>query len=254
VSADFDHTSFAVRNATEWAKELRRGLGAVPITGETLDEFRYLLLYVGTDEHGARIELMEPVADGFLSRFLARSGGGAHHITFSVVDLRTVVCAVRSLGLRVVGENYEHLSWQEAFIVPDSLHGTVIQLFSSDRAYPSATELLTSQHRTPELYPAIAGAADRSWWRSVWRTSVERVVPLGATHLGSSDLATSRRLFEGVLGASGTSSSGGLRFAWPNGSLQVTCADPPGVLGLELQGSAVPTLNIGAVPLTASGH
>jgi hypothetical protein len=54
---DLDHTSFAVHDAMGWARRLRRQLGATPIAGEMLEEFRYLLLYVGTAEGGARLEL-----------------------------------------------------------------------------------------------------------------------------------------------------------------------------------------------------
>ena len=44
---DLDHTSFAVHDALAWARRLRRELGATPIAGETLTEFRYVLLHVG---------------------------------------------------------------------------------------------------------------------------------------------------------------------------------------------------------------
>jgi hypothetical protein len=85
---DLDHTSFAVDDALAWARRLRRDLGATPIAGEVLPAFRYVLLYVGTVTSGARIELLDPVGDGFLTRFLERHGTGPHHLTFTVPDLR----------------------------------------------------------------------------------------------------------------------------------------------------------------------
>src|SRR5699024_2005377 len=102
---DLDHTSFAVHNALEWAHMLRRELGATPIAGEALAEFRYLLLHIGTADTGARLELLEPAGPGFLTRFLDKRGAGPHHVTFSVPDLRTTVSQVRELGLTVVGES-----------------------------------------------------------------------------------------------------------------------------------------------------
>lgn len=93
---DLDHTSFAVRDALEWGRRLRSELGAVPIIGEGLAEFRYLLMYVGTATEGARIELLDPAGDGFLTRFLDDHGEGPHHITFTVPDLRATVEKVRA--------------------------------------------------------------------------------------------------------------------------------------------------------------
>lgn len=116
---DLDHTSFAVHNALEWGMRLRRDLGATPIIGEALSEFRYLLLYLGSAAQGARIELIEPTGPGFLQRNLEKRGEGPHHITFTVPDVGVAVAAARSLGLTVVGEHYEHPPWREAFIMPD---------------------------------------------------------------------------------------------------------------------------------------
>lgn len=147
AGADLGHTSFAVADALAWARRLRQELGAVPIAGEALPEFRYLLLYVGTADAGARIELLEPTGDGFLARFLAVHGEGPHHLTFAVPDLAAAVRHVRLLGLRVTGENYGHAPWREAFIVPDTIHGTVIQLAQSDLVYPAPDELLATRER-----------------------------------------------------------------------------------------------------------
>ena len=154
---DLDHTSFAVHDALAWAGRLRRELGATPIAGETLAEFRYLLLYVGDATDGARIELLEPRGVGFLSRFLERHGIGPHHITFTVPDLRAAVERVRAVGATVVGEDYENPSWQEAFVAPDGIHGVVIQLAHSDSDYPGPAELLASTDREPGPVPQQPG-------------------------------------------------------------------------------------------------
>lgn len=98
---DLDHTSFAVHDAMAWAHRLRRELGATPIAGETLPEFRYLLLHVGTAERGARLELIEPASSGFVTRFLQRRGEGPHHLTFTVPDLREATARARGLGFTV---------------------------------------------------------------------------------------------------------------------------------------------------------
>lgn len=209
---DLDHTSFAVHDAADWARRLRRELGAVPVAGETMAEFRYLLLYVGTAKAGARIGLLEAVGAGFLSRYLSRHGEGAHHVTFTVPDLRVAVAAVRALGLSVVGESYQDPAWQEAFVLPDAVHGTLVQLASSDRSYPSPTVLLGSPERVPEQYPSVAGATDPGWWTPVWDSPCGEPARLAATRVASTDLATWRRLFEGVVGARTHNVDDGLRF------------------------------------------
>ncbi|MDQ8704097.1 VOC family protein [Streptomyces sp. LHD-70] len=248
---DLDHTSFAVHDAMRWARFLRRKLGATPISGETLPEFRYLLLYVGAPEQGARLELMEPQGDGFLTRNLAKRGEGPHHVTFTVPDLRAAVARVRALGSTVVGESYEHPPWHEAFIVPDDKHAVVIQLAQSDRRYPGPEDLLTTCARDPESLPSVSGATEPLWWTSLWGTPVETTARLGATHLASTDLAFSRRLFEGVLGGELRAEDEHFDFSWPGGSVRVHAAERPGILGMALHGSGFTSVRIGSASLRA---
>ncbi|MEU1513841.1 VOC family protein [Streptomyces sp. NPDC005811] len=243
---DIDHTSFAVHDALGWATRWRRELGAVPVCGEALAEFRYLLLYVGTVDGGGRLELLEPVGPGFLTRFLSARGEGPHHLTFTVPDLAKTVSRVRSLGMTVVGESYEHPPWREAFVLPDSVHGTVIQLAQSDRSYPDPHELVGSADRDPSALPSVAGATDPFWWASLRDTPPGDPVRLGPTHLGSTRTALSRRLFEDVLGARGSERDGFLELVWPSGSIRVHAAATPGITGVGLLGG--PARRLGAAP------
>lgn len=250
--ADLDHTSFAVRDALTWAQRLRRELGATPIAGETLPDFRYLLMYVGTAQAGGRIELIEPTGHGFLTRHLDRRGEGPHHITFTVPDLPAAVARARDLGATVTGEDYSHPSWQEAFIAPDHIHRTVIQLAHSDTAYPRPGELLGTTARNPAAYPSSKGATDPTWWHRVWDTPVGHTAVLGATHLGSTDPDFSRRLFEDVLGADTRVTSHGIEFRWASGTLRVHPAATAGVTAVDLLDAPPDALWIGATTLAAS--
>ncbi|HJQ07778.1 MAG TPA: VOC family protein [Nocardioides sp.] len=242
---DLDHTSFGVPDALAVARRLRAELGAVPVFGETLPEFRYVTLYAGTTEAGANIELLEPTGPGFLTRFLDARGAGPHHITFTVPDLAASVARVRELGLTVVGESYDHAPWREAFIAPDRVHATVIQLAQTDRPHLPVAELLTTRERRPEDFPIGAGATDLDWWTSLWETAPEGQGRLGATYLGSADLDLSHRLFAGVLGATASEEAGGVRFTWPGGSLLVDATATPGVRGMELAGGPTAGIAIG---------
>lgn len=245
ASIDLDHTSFAVDDALTWARRLRRDCGATPVAGEALAEFRYLLLYVGTAEAGARMELLEPVGDGFLTRFLERHGTGPHHITFTVPDLREAVAAARALGATVVGEDYGHPSWQEAFLVPDAAHGVVIQLAQTDLVYPTPAELLAGTQRDTHMFPSSYGASEPLWWAALWDTEPVGSATLGATRLASTDLDRSRALFGGLLGATVSEDAGSLTLTWPSGSIRVHRADRPGVVGMDLVGGPPGGVRIG---------
>lgn len=246
---DFDHTSFAVGDALVWARRLRRELGATPIAGEALPEFRYLLLHVGTALDGSRIEFIEPAADGFVSRFLDRHGEGPHHLTFTVPDLRASVDQVHGLGLHVTGESYSHAAWREAFIGPDAVHRVVIQLAQSDAAYPSPAELLATTERDVDSFPSTAGATDKTWWTPVWDTAPGATAVAGATHIVTTDLALSRRLFEGVLGGEAHEVEAGLEFRWPHGSVRAVVGSTPGISAMGLTDGPTDEIAIGPVRL-----
>ncbi|MFJ9713660.1 VOC family protein [Streptomyces sp. NPDC101234] len=243
---DIDHTSFAVHDALGWARRLRRELGAVPICGEVLAEFRYLLLYVGTADEGGRLELLEPVRDGFLTRFLKARGEGPHHLTFTVPNLEKAVSRVRSLGMTVVGQSYGNPAWREAFVLPDSVHRTVIQLAQSDRAYPEPHELIETSARDPSTLPSVEGATEPLWWISLWDTLSGNPARLGPTHLGTSDAGLSRRLFEEILGAQVREHDGSFDLSWPSGSIRVHPGHSLGITGISLYGGPTEGMAIGS--------
>lgn len=245
ASIDLDHTAFAVDDALAWARRLRRDCGATPVAGEALAEFRYLLLYLGTADRGARLELLEPVGDGFLTRFLDKHGAGPHHLTFTVPDLRAAVAGARGLGATVVGEDYRHPSWQEAFLVPDATHGVVIQLAQTDLVYPTPTELLASPPRDTHVFPSSYGASEPLWWAALWDTAPVGSAILGATRLASTDLDRSRALFGRLLGATVSEAAGALILTWPSGAIQMHRADRPGVAGMDLAGGPPGGVRIG---------
>jgi hypothetical protein len=251
---DIDHTSFAVHDALGWARRLRRELGAVPVCGEVLAEFRYLLLYVGTADAGGRLELLEPVADGFLTRFLKTHGEGPHHLTFTVPDLATAVGQVRSLGMTVVGESYGNPAWREAFVMPDAVHRTVVQLAQTDAPYPDPRELVESTDRDPSAMPSVEGAREPLWWTSLWNTPGGNPARQGPTLLGSSDPALSQRLFAEILGAQVQEHEhdGSLDLFWPSGSIRVRRADTPGITGISVHGGPAQPITIGSARLAGA--
>ncbi|MBO3750519.1 VOC family protein [Streptosporangiaceae bacterium NEAU-GS5] len=240
-----------MHDALDWGRRLRSELGATPIFGERLPEFGYLLLYVGTAGDGARLELLEPSNPGFLTRFLDARGEGPHHITFDVPDLRASVGHAHELGLRIVGEDYSHPPWREAFIAPDGRHGVVIQLAQSDLAEPPIECLLSTRVRDAAGFPTSRGATEPEWWTPLWDTTPGAISRLGTTHLASTDLEFSRLVFEDLLEGRVTEDDGALRFTWPGGSVRVHAAERAGVTGMSLRGGPAGGITIGAARLAA---
>lgn len=84
--------------------------------------------------NGARIEMLMPWEthlDDFLTRFLDRSGPGAHHMTFKVSDIRTALDEARRIGFEPVGVDLSQPEWMEAFLHPKAATGVVVQLAES---------------------------------------------------------------------------------------------------------------------------
>lgn len=122
-----DHVAIAVNDIKPALKLFRDGLGGEFLQGgeEAGGEWRWFQMrYPG----GGKIELLEPLKEGFLTRFLERRGEGMHHITFKTDDLKAAVEHVSALGYELVDVDLESQGWKEAFFRPKGAHGTLIQL------------------------------------------------------------------------------------------------------------------------------
>lgn len=210
---DFQHISFAVRDALAASRHLIGDHGAIPVAGEVLPDFRYVLLHSGGID-GHYVEYMEPLGNGFLARFLRKHGEGPHHLTWMVPDLESSVAAVRELGFDVVGEDYGHAAWEEAFIAPHPATGCIIQLARSDDDYPTWEDLRSGTADLSRL-PFSRHGSDRSWWTSL--RDIPRSEPSSSAQITvrSIDAPLIRRLFVDVLGAD----ADGAEYHWPNGDV-----------------------------------
>jgi methylmalonyl-CoA/ethylmalonyl-CoA epimerase len=124
----FDHTAVAVHDFESVLPFYRDLLGGEVVFGRDVPASNYRFLQLRYP-NGAQVELIAPLGEsGFMHDFLAKRGEGVHHLTFIVADLKAAVAAAREAGYRVVGESYENPHWQEAFVSPRDLHGTLVQL------------------------------------------------------------------------------------------------------------------------------
>jgi methylmalonyl-CoA/ethylmalonyl-CoA epimerase len=146
----FDHVAVAVK-AIKPALELYRGAlgGEYLMGGDEGGTWRWLQLrYPG----GGKVELLEPLGEGFLSRFLDSRGEGLHHVTFKTDDIRAAISQLEARGYELVDVNLSDPSWQEAFVRPSKAHGTLVQIAQSsapdeavkDKLRPSNAEELLS--------------------------------------------------------------------------------------------------------------
>jgi methylmalonyl-CoA/ethylmalonyl-CoA epimerase len=137
-----DHVAVAMRSIRSALPLYRDALGGEFLMGGDVGgswrwvQFRY--------PNGAKVELLEPLADGFLSRFLERHGEGLHHITFKTDDIEEAIEAVKRNGYELVDVNLENPRWKEAFLRPSKAHGTLIQIAQSEIPDEQAAERLSS--------------------------------------------------------------------------------------------------------------
>jgi methylmalonyl-CoA/ethylmalonyl-CoA epimerase len=145
-----DHVAVAVHAIKPALRLYRDALGGEYLMGGDVGgSWRWLQLrYPG----GGKVELLEPLGDGFPSRFLGSRGEGLHHVTFKTDDIERAVERLEAGGYELVDVNLEHPHWREAFLRPSMAHGTLIQVAQSagsdddvkDRLRPSNLEDLLS--------------------------------------------------------------------------------------------------------------
>jgi len=125
---ELDHVAVAVHSIKAALALFRDTLGGEYLMGSDQDgTWRWVQLRFP----GGKVELLEPLGEGFLSRFLERRGEGLHHITFKTDDIEAAIAHVESQGYQLVDVNLSNPQWREAFLRPSGAHGTLIQLAQS---------------------------------------------------------------------------------------------------------------------------
>jgi methylmalonyl-CoA/ethylmalonyl-CoA epimerase len=137
--AQLDHVAIAVHDAAETAKLFRDVLGAEFLFFGDNDAQGFRFVQYGFP-FGGRVELVTPIAEGFVSRFLDKRGEGVHHMTFKVTDLAAQVHRMRAAGVELIQVNLEDPQWKEAFIHPKNAHGVLIQVAESSFRRRDAAE------------------------------------------------------------------------------------------------------------------
>jgi methylmalonyl-CoA/ethylmalonyl-CoA epimerase len=127
-----DHVAVALRSIKPALRLYRDALGGEYLMGGDQDgtwrwvQFRF--------PGGGKVELLEPLGEGFLSRFLERHGEGLHHVTFKTDDIHAAIEDLEGNGFELVDVNTEDPHWKEAFLRPSKAHGTLIQVAQSSHS------------------------------------------------------------------------------------------------------------------------
>lgn len=146
---ELDHVAVAVRSIKAAVPLYRDALGGEYLMGGDVDSWRWLQFrFPG----GGKVELLEPLGEGFLSRFLDRYGEGLHHMTFKTDDIEAAIAQVEGQGYELVDKNLDDPNWKEAFLRPSKAHGTLIQL-----AQPSGTDDEAAEQLQPGNLSALLG-------------------------------------------------------------------------------------------------
>ena len=98
-----DHIGVAVTDldAAIALYESTYGMPVVPRETVTEQGVDAVLLDVGENH----VELLSPLGDDTpVGKFLAKKGPGLHHVAYQVIDIETVLEALRGAGLRLIDE------------------------------------------------------------------------------------------------------------------------------------------------------
>lgn len=207
----FDHIAIAVPRIADVVPVLAGVLGGRPVFGAVTPDYRFGQWQY---EGAGRLEVLEPgPPDGFLARFLARTGPAIHHVTFKVPDLAAACRRAEVRGYAIVGYSDRKSDWKEAFLHPKQAQGIVVQLAESK--------------------PGADGRPPHPWQPPAVVADPPPAVTIVGLRLRSRSADRARLLWERVaLGERVANGTGMLLFRWPASPLRIAVEiDPAAVEG-----------------------
>ena len=123
-----DHLGIAVKSLVA-AKGIYEKLGLTVSPEEVVEGEQVKVVMVPVGE--SRLELLEPTsADSTVAKFLAKRGGGLHHVSLRVPDLTASVEKLKRDGVRLVSDEIKVGAGghRYVFVHPSSAGGVLLEL------------------------------------------------------------------------------------------------------------------------------
>ncbi len=120
------HVGIAVKSL-EREKFYKEFLGLEVEERKEIQEQKVKIAFIPVGE--TKIELLEPLGEGALSKFLETKGEGIHHIAIQVEDIEGVLARMKEAGVTLIDESPRRgAEGKIAFIHPKSTGGVLLEL------------------------------------------------------------------------------------------------------------------------------
>ncbi|MFC4549085.1 MULTISPECIES: methylmalonyl-CoA epimerase [Halorussus] len=121
----FDHAGIATDDADGLAERFAALFDAPVAHEEEFDGLRVVFLDLGN----GYFELLEPLGDGTVSRYLENNGPGIHHVALETDDIEAALERARDHGVELVDEEPRPGAWGHdvAFLHPKSTGGILVE-------------------------------------------------------------------------------------------------------------------------------
>ena len=121
------HVGVVVPSLEAGLRFWRDALGMRLTKSATIEEqgVRAVLLEVG----GSEVELLEPLSpEGGVGKFLARRGGGLHHVCFETDDVARELAGAKARGIQVIDQAPRSgLAGMICFLHPKATRGVLVE-------------------------------------------------------------------------------------------------------------------------------
>ena len=137
-----DHIAIVVRDMDESLAFYRDMLGIAPsrVLDFPREGVKIAFLPLGGPS-GSEIELLQPLSDETgVARFLAKHGGGLHHICLETPDIESALADLRASGARLLDETPRPTAeGRGIFLHPKGTYGVLLELVQRDAPPESRT-------------------------------------------------------------------------------------------------------------------
>lgn len=136
-----DHIGIAVKNLNAGVQSFVGLLGLAIGDREELADQQVRIVFLNAGQ--LHLELLEPLGDGPVMRFLATRGEGVHHIAFLVDDLPQTLAQAKANGYRLIDERPRPGARGRliAFVHPKAAHGVLIEFVQNPALkFPAASD------------------------------------------------------------------------------------------------------------------